>query len=289
MKNCMRSLQGAVLLFVCLSSRAWADDTLTLTTAGSGSVMGGVYTSPYGITVNGTPTLLICDDFTTDISIGQSWLAAPNTLTQVNSSTVTTDNLKFPTAAYPPDGNTGILGGNGTQPTDNNAAAYDYAVEAVLAAEIEQIPNVGTPSESSANATISGELSYAMWSVFDQALYTSLNSTGSTGWGSLTPDEVTAVDNDLAYAEGLVNAATSGGTLTNGLELGGTTNLNSISVDGHTIESMTIYTPSPISASQEFITVSMAEPSYPRTLGLDLLAALAVLYAFRRRLSGLVN
>ena len=266
--------------------------------------MGGVFTSPYGITVDGTPMLLICDDFTTDISLYQTWNATQNTLTQLSSSTVTADNLKFPAAAYQDPPNTGILGGDGTTSGDNNAAAYDYAVEAVLAAEIAQIPNVGTTQETSQNAILSGELSYAMWSVFDQTLYNNLNTSGNTGFGSLNVDEVKAVDAAIAYAEGLVNAATTGGTpttssftskwtgqqVTNTIDLGGITNLNSIVVGGETIEGMTIYTPSSTTPSQEFITVSMAEPSYPNTLALDLLAAGGVLLvAFRRRLSRIVR
>ena len=48
-----------MLVVACLVSVAWADDTLVLQNTGAGAAMGGVYTSPYGITVNGTPTLLI--------------------------------------------------------------------------------------------------------------------------------------------------------------------------------------------------------------------------------------
>src|ERR1035438_10716303 len=101
MNNPMRTLIRCLVLAVaCLVSVAWATDTLTVQNPGAGSVMGGVYTSPYGISVNGTPTLLICDDFETDISLGLSWQANPTALTQISSATVS--GLKFANSTYSP-------------------------------------------------------------------------------------------------------------------------------------------------------------------------------------------
>ena len=137
--------------------------------AGANAVMGGVYTSPYGISINGGPTaLMICDDFTTDISVGLTWTATGTTLTQMSNSSVA--GLKFATSPY--STTPGIVGGPA------NVAA-DYATAAVLAAQLISMPNVGTPAE---NAQVAGELSYALWGVFDTAL---LQDT-STGYGNLT-------------------------------------------------------------------------------------------------------
>ena len=260
MKNSKRTLAvGLVLVVACLVSVAWADDTLTVQNTAAGAIMGGVYTSPYGITVNGTPTLLICDDFETDISLGYSWSANPTTLAQISSTAVS--GLKFA-------GSPAILAGT--------TAAEDYATAAVLAAELMTLPNFGTPAE---NTETAGELSYAIWSVFDNSLYNSLNSTGSTGYGSLTPTEVAAVDADVLNAQNLVAGATAGGT----------TNLNNISIDGQSILSLTVYTPSPLSASQEFLTVNVAEPPSPLLLATDLLALAGLIVLARRRLAGSVS
>jgi len=138
------------------------------------------------------------------------------------------------------------------------------------------LPNFGTPAE---NTETAGELSYAIWSVFDNSLYNSLNSTGSTGYGSLTPTEVAAVDADVLNAQNLVAGATAGGT----------TNLNNISIDGQSILSLTVYTPSPLSASQEFLTVNVAEPPSPLLLATDLLALAGLIVLARRRLAGSVS
>ena len=50
-------------------------DNMQLIDSPSGKIMGGVYTSPYDIKVNGVLTALVCDDFTTDINFGYTWTA----------------------------------------------------------------------------------------------------------------------------------------------------------------------------------------------------------------------
>jgi hypothetical protein len=230
----MRKSLWIMLAVLVIGSTNAKADALTLQSTPSGAAMGGVYTSPYGITVNGTPALLICDDFETDISLGYSWSAGETTLTQINSSTVS--GLKFASSSY----DSAILGGA------SNVAA-DYATASVLADELLSLPNVGTPSE---NTETAGELSYAIWSLFDNSLYSSLNSTGSTGYGSLTTTEVAAVDADILSAQALVAGATAGGTTT----------LSNISIGGEPISSLSVYTPNPLSASQEFLFVTAPEP-----------------------------
>lgn len=261
-----QSVRGSLLVVACLVSVARADDTLVLQSAGANSVMGGVYTSPYGITVNGTPTLLICDDFTTDISLGQTWTAAPTALTTVDAGDV--GSLKFANAPYISN----ILGA--TPPTTPlTTVAADYAVAAVLAAELETLPNIGTPAE---NTEVAGELSYALWGVFDAPLLTSIN----TGYGTLTGTELSVAKADLASAQALVAAATGGAGIA----------LSNISVNGVSLESMTVYTPtspSGLASSQEFITVATPEPSFWSIFALDLLAAASLGFIFRRRRSSI--
>lgn len=260
MSNCKSwSIRALVVVLACLASVAWAGDALTVQNTGAGTLMGGEYTSPYGVAVNGTPTLLICDDFVTDIYVGYSWSATPSTLTEIDSTTVS--GLKFANASY----SSAVLGGS-------SDVVEDYATAAVLAAELLSLPNVGTPAE---NKETAGELSYAIWSLFDNSLYTTLNSTGSTGSGSLNATEVAAVDAAIINAQNLVAGAT----------VGGTTTLANISVNGESIESLTAYTSQPLGASQEYLQVQMPEPGFPMMLGLDLLGAAGVILAFRRRSS----
>ena len=242
------SVRGLMLVVACLVSVAWADDTLVLQNTGAGAAMGGVYTSPYGITVNGTPTLLICDDFETDISLGHSWFAIPNTLTQISSSTV--NGLKFASSPY----SSAILAGT--------SVAEDYATAAVVAAELLTLPNVGTPAE---NTETAGELSYAIWSVFDNSLY--------TGHGSLTSAEVSAVDAYITNAQVLVAGANVGGMIT----------LYNIFIGGQPITNLTVYSPNPLGASQEFLTVNTVATPEPSGSVMAALAGLAAFVAARRR------
>jgi hypothetical protein len=258
----MKKALWIVLAVLAIGSPDAKADGLTVQNTPAGAVMGGVYTSPYEIAVNGTPTLLICDDFETDISLGYSWSASSTTLTQISSATV--GGLKFASSSY----DSAILGGTNV--------AEDYATAGVLAAEMLSLPNIGTPSE---DTELVGELSYAIWSLFDNSLYTSLNSTGSTGYGSLTPGEVADVDADIVSAQALVAGAT----------VGGITNLNNISINGQPINSLSVYTPNPLSASQEFITISAPEPgSFAFTLiGLGSLGMMMVMR--KRKAQGLAQ
>jgi hypothetical protein len=239
-----RSFRAALLLVPFWVVGAWAapEDTLTLVNVGPGNVMGGVYTSPYGISVDGTTVPLICDDFTTDISFGESWQAIPTTFSAIQAGANPEGTPKF-------------------TPMD----IQNYATVAVLAAELMALPDTN-------DQTISeelGEISYALWDVFDPTLLNSVN----TGFGTLTGGELSAAQGYLAGAQALVAGATSGGVVT----------LSKISINGSPIEDMTIYTPDPRSAAQEFVTVTMAEPPSLSVLIVYLLLGGGSLLFFGRR------
>jgi len=234
-KSVMRRLTLAfcVLLLSAagVSSLGAQTVSMQLVNANANYVMGGVYTSPYGISINGgSPTLLICDDFLTNISIGQTWSA------QVTSLAALQNN---PTA---------------TAKFGNNVTAY--ATAAVLAAELMGLGNLATET--------AGELSYAIWGVFDPAVLTGQIQSGE---GALTGAELTAAQQFLANAEAVVAAATVGGK-----------------IDLSKIPYLTIYTPNPLGASQEFLAVSMPEPASIVILGMDCLgmAGLALLLKARK-------
>jgi hypothetical protein len=245
-----KPLRGVVLLLPFLAFGAWAQDTLTLVSANplspSPYAFGGVYTSPYGISINGGSQVpLICDDFTTDISIGESWSAIPTTFAAVQAGTNPAGTPKFTPVGE----------------------IQDYAVTAVLAAELMSLPNLASDQ--------AGEISFALWDVFDPTLLTST----SNPYGSITGAQLTAAQGYLAYAEALVAGATKAGVVT----------LSDISIGGRAIEGMSIYTPNPKSAAQEFLMVSMPEPSYPVVLAMDLLAMVGLIVVFRRRLTGILS
>jgi hypothetical protein len=218
--------------------------------------MGGVYTSPYGISVNGGATVpLICDDFTTDISIGQSWTAIPTTFAALQAGTNPAGTPKFSPTTDP-----------SVVPT-TAVEIQDYAVTAVLAAELMTLPNLASEA--------AGEISFALWDVFDPSLLTST----SNPYGSITSTELAAAQGYLAGAEALVAAATTNGKV----------DLTQISIGGHSIEGMSIFSPNPAASSQEFLMVAMPEPSYPVILGVDLLAMVGLIVVLRRRFTGIAG
>ena len=209
--------------------------SMQLVNANANYVMGGVYTSPYGISINGgSPTLLICDDFLTNISIGQTWTSQVTSLAALQAGTNPAGTPKF----------------------GNNVT--NYATAAVLAAELMGLGNLATET--------AGELSYAIWGVFDPTL---LTNNPSSGEGALTNAELTAAQNFLKDAKAVVAAATVGGVI----------NLSKIPY-------LTIYTPDPLGASQEFLAVSMPEPASMVILGMDCLGMVGLALLLRRRARG---
>ena len=152
-----RSLLCAAVLLVCCGTGLLAQDTLVLLNPpNNGDSAGGVYTSPYNISVNGTPMQLICDDFTTDISVGESWPASANTFTYLDSSNVTA--LKFGNAGDEP---------NGTNLFSSNTVE-DYGIAAVLAAELMSTPGLRFRTKSLGTALQFGMYSTMAW--LDQVL-----------------------------------------------------------------------------------------------------------------------
>jgi len=224
--------------------------------------MGGVYTSPYGISIDGGSTVpLICDDFTTDININETWTAIPTTFAALEAGSNPAGTPKFSPTTDP-----------SVVPT-KAVEIQDYAVTAVLAAELMALPNLYSEQ--------AGQISFALWGVFDPSLLTSTASDplGSDAYGSLTSTDFNAAKAYLAGAEAMVAGATSGGVV----------NLSEISIGGHAIEGLTIYSPNPAGSSQEFLSVSMAEPSYPLVFAADLLAMVGLILVLRRRLTGSVS
>jgi hypothetical protein len=253
----------AVVLLIGCGTGAYAQTLELLNPPNSGYIEGGVYTSPYNISVNGSAMQLICDDFTTDISIGESWDATVTTLTTIDTGTVA--NLKFASSTY----NGNILGGAGD-------VVQDYAIAAVLAGEL-----LSLPSSDSADA---GALSFAIWDVFDSTLLGSSCASQNDPYGSLScgpPNDPNGPSGEwgAAYAD-LQNAISE----VNSVMLGGSVNLANLG-----IASLTVYTGDPAGVAQEFLQVSMPEPSSPVVLGLDLLGVAGLVWFVRRRAGSAVT
>lgn len=249
MKKLLKPLFLVTSLSICATG-AFANVDLTLTGVNAGYVMGGVYTSPYSVTVtnNGvsTPMLLICDDFLFNIpTIPYSWSAIPTTLADLQAGTNPTGTPKF-------------------VPAD----VTKYATASVLAAELMALPSYFSET--------AGELSYAIWGVFDSTL---LTNNPASGEGHLTAPELSAAQSFLAAAQTVVANVTTNGV-----------------VDLSKLPTLTIYTPDPNSppykGSQEFLVAGVMpafEAPYPVILALDLLAGLGLIVAFRKRLTNILN
>jgi len=267
MRNLTRHIFWAATLAACCGTGAFADVNMTLTGVGLDGVMGGVYTSPYSMTVNGTPMLLICDDFIFNIPyVGYQWTAETTSLStlQAESSPSTSVNYDQAVGQTNPEGAPGTCTFKCAQ-----QQISDYETAAVLAAELLALPSYNTEE--------AGDLSYAIWGIFDPALLGldglspptgneegALSTTGCVGTIPGCGGDLGAANYYLQQAEGVVSG-------------------------GGTIPQLTIYTAVGSPNSQEFLGVSMSEPSYPAILALDLLAVAGLLLFFRRRRSGVIN
>jgi hypothetical protein len=105
--------------------------SMTLTGVGSGDALGGVYIGPYVASIDGVPNFnVICDDYTADSYVGESWYANTSTLADV-SATKFKDLTGYEELAW-----------LASKLVDSSSAC----------------PNV---------ADCAGDIQYAMWQVFD--------------------------------------------------------------------------------------------------------------------------
>jgi hypothetical protein len=157
----------AVIALMCMPTVAFGDVvTMKLMGTPSGD-LGGVYTSPYQITVNGRPVVLLnCDDFGTDINGSSTWYA--NVYTFTGGVRPSQDaNLKFFTT-----GNTTVSNFDGTtNGTYSTDLVYDAA--AILAQEILAAYQPG-------GTAFTKDASYSLWQLFDPLARNSIGGTDAT-------------------------------------------------------------------------------------------------------------
>ena len=118
----------------------------------TGYTMGGVYTSPYIIEINGQKTLLLaCDDFTTDINIGDTWQANRVDLSQVAPN----GPQKFQ------DADVVIPVGDGTTTNHTEYTIEDkYRAAGWLTEQLLTVPSILS------NSQLAGQYSFAIWQIF---------------------------------------------------------------------------------------------------------------------------
>ena len=143
MRNAMpRAICLAAGVLICSATGGFAATNFTLTSAGPAN-LGGVYTSPYIATIDTTRNVrVICDDFTDDVFVGESWTVTATNLSQLplvgSSSPVLWDTAD-------------------TSAAGQQKQVTDYITAAILAEQLVTL----NPS------TLQAELlSYAIWDVF---------------------------------------------------------------------------------------------------------------------------
>jgi hypothetical protein len=122
--------------------------TMTLTSAGS-NISGGVYIGPYTASIDGTLFQVICDDFTADTYIGETWTANATSFTSLAGT-------KFASSAT-------TIGG-----VD---AAHGYAMVGWLAEQL---------FSNASNFGAATNIQYALWSVFSSSALPL--SAGAQSW-----------------------------------------------------------------------------------------------------------
>lgn len=254
MRNCISRLLWGVGILVCFATSVLATpQTTNITLTGvAGPSLGGVYTSPYLGTV-GTETnvAIICDDFVSDTFFNESWTAYVT-----NLSTIPSSLLRW-------DGGYGWNGSAWTKSLDQSTA---YTTAALLATQILQAQDT----------TLQKDLSYALWGLFDAG------DPNGPFLGSFIQGTA-----DLTNAQQLLRDAES--TVQNQhLGLSNYSNVTIYSYDS-AAGAPTCPNNNCPPPPQEFLRVSMAEPSYPTVLAVDLLAVVGLIVVLRRRVASIFS
>lgn len=162
-----KALWLAFGMVLCGASSGFATTTLTLASTGPAN-LGGVYTSPYIATINDSSTgalnsAVICDDFSDDVYLGETWSVTATSLAALTVST----------------------------PVMYQGQIGNYITAAVLA---EELIGLNSPTSTEAKA-----LSYAIWSVFDPGSLNAItNAVYNTTTGETYAEAVQQMVSDAA-------------------------------------------------------------------------------------------
>ncbi len=268
--------------------------TVTFNLTGvNGENLAGVYTSPYYGNVNGSTTIpVICDDFSDNSYIPESWSAYQTTLTQVIAAPSQLSYLKWNGA-----NSKGVVVPTYAAWNLNQSQAYTTA--AILMLDILNYNSIVNPSQ--AQVTAQEDYSYALWELFDPTAAAGAVGTGNANWSLSSGSDAVVPWLSGSYASDLTAA-------TQDLETAISTSASVLDGYGVTIYSYVgpptgstptcNNSPCPSAPPQEFITVSSSpgttygnpntpvpEPSELVVLGSYILfGACSVVFFGRRRI-----
>ena len=207
----IRALVLLIVLAVALSIVGPVKaDTVSVTLTGvSGGVQGNVYTSPYYATVGTTANVpIVCDDYAHSVYIGESWTASISTFANLSNARFWQGNQTATLQLY-------------------DEAAYLF-------------------NELYLNPSQTGNISFALWAIFDPSQVTS-----SAGW-------------------------TTGGNAVNPTSAAGwLANAQSQTYTAGEFSNFEVLTPISPTSPQEYL-VRTSEPSTVLLLGIGLLAMFAL-------------
>lgn len=225
--NKSRSAIGVALALALLTSiTVGAQTTTTFNLTGvQGESLAGVYTSPYLGNVGGTPdpnsnpatTIpVICDDFSDNSYLPESWTANVTTLATIDSSSSPLSYLKWNRA----NSGAGATSGGSITIDSTSYAGWDltqsqaYTVAAILTLDILKLNNPTDPLSPNSNnadptaAQQQEDYSFALWELFDPnaaagALVTA-PSPGDANWGTNSDSVIPWLG--TSYVSDLTNA-----------------------------------------------------------------------------------
>lgn len=135
-------LLGCVFIALGAAISASADTITVKLTGVNGAIQGGVYADPYFGTINNVPGILVCDDFSHETHIGESWTANVSTFADLSS-------VRF-------------------QQGTPAQTLQDYEEAAYLYGQL-----LANPSDY-------GDISFALWSIFTPSAGTSSGFTSNS-------------------------------------------------------------------------------------------------------------
>jgi hypothetical protein len=183
----------ALSLFV-LASPSFADTSMTLTGVGDGATLGDVYVDPYTATVGGaTNVSVICDDWSNNTYLNESWSATSLSATSVGTSGTPmfgNNQTLYNEVTYLASG----LMANSTNPTDQTE--YSFAIWALTygangtveesPAPLAYLAEYGSSSEYQATLVLICEAEGG-YCAANGLTYSGEGNYNSAGWEILTP------------------------------------------------------------------------------------------------------
>lgn len=150
---------------------------MKMTGVGNNGVLAGIYIGPYTALIDNVPTYVICDDFTADTYVNQTWTATQYALNDLANETIL----------------------NQTRWGREEFTLDQYKQAAWLTMQLLNPPSV------CASGHCAGDIQFAIWSLFDPgaanhlATYAPSHVDDVQNWQSRALKEFTSVDYSNVY------------------------------------------------------------------------------------------